>query len=408
MIAAVQCGLAATVMEKCDVLIVGGGPAGSSCAWGLRKSGLDVVILDKAVFPRHKVCGGWITPAVIDGLQIDLNDYRSTRVLQPITGFRTGCIGGPEVYTDYGQPVSYGIRRCEFDHYLLQRSGARLMPGRPLGTLRRALDRWIIDEQLQAQLIIGAGGNFCPVARQLTSRSCVDEAVVLAQEVEFQMTEGQAAACRIAGEVPELFFCEDLNGYGWCFRKDNFLNVGLGRVHEPRLAAHVERFCAFLKESGKIPDGLPTRLNGHAYRLYFSRGRTILQDRVLLIGDAAGLAYPQSGEGIRPAVESGLMAAAVIQAAAGDYQRDLSNDLQAMLSQRLGQRKSRPGLRGLLPASWTRFLSGRLLATQWFTRKILLDRWFLHRDEQPLRPYSDADQSDSAGTSRSCDLPAAR
>ena len=52
-------------METCDVLIVGGGPAGSSCAWKLGQSGLNVVILDKARFPRHKVCAGWITPPVL-------------------------------------------------------------------------------------------------------------------------------------------------------------------------------------------------------------------------------------------------------------------------------------------------------------------------------------------------------
>ena len=49
-------------MHSCDVLIVGGGPAGSACAWKLARSGFDVAILDRARFPRDKVCGGWITP----------------------------------------------------------------------------------------------------------------------------------------------------------------------------------------------------------------------------------------------------------------------------------------------------------------------------------------------------------
>ena len=52
-------------MDRCDVLIVGGGPAGSSCAWRLVTAGLDVVVVDKANFPRDKVCAGWITPAVV-------------------------------------------------------------------------------------------------------------------------------------------------------------------------------------------------------------------------------------------------------------------------------------------------------------------------------------------------------
>src|ERR1700728_1070052 len=116
-------------MDACDVLIVGGGPAGSSCAWGLREAGLDVAILDKQIFPRDKVCGGWITPAVLSELGIDACDYGRDRVLQPITAFRTGYIGGPAMETGYNATVSYGIRRREFDDYLLRRSGARLMEG---------------------------------------------------------------------------------------------------------------------------------------------------------------------------------------------------------------------------------------------------------------------------------------
>src|SRR5260370_11587902 len=100
-------------MDTCDVLIVGGGPAGSSCAWRLRNSGLDVVVLDKQVFPRDKVCGGWITPAVLSELEIDGYEYAQRRVFQPITGFRTGCIGGEVVEPKYDTPVSYGLRQPE-------------------------------------------------------------------------------------------------------------------------------------------------------------------------------------------------------------------------------------------------------------------------------------------------------
>ena len=62
-------------METCDALIVGGGPAGSSCAWKLQQHGMAVTVLDKALFPRDKVCAGWITPAVVASLEFDLDDY---------------------------------------------------------------------------------------------------------------------------------------------------------------------------------------------------------------------------------------------------------------------------------------------------------------------------------------------
>src|SRR5271166_2944493 len=96
-----------------DVLIVGGGPAGSSCAWALRDSGLHVAILDKNVFPRDKVCGGWITPAVLSKLEVNAADYAQKNLLQPITAFRIGTIGGSATEVHYRQPVSYGIRRRE-------------------------------------------------------------------------------------------------------------------------------------------------------------------------------------------------------------------------------------------------------------------------------------------------------
>ena len=80
-------------MDSCDILIVGGGPAGSSCAWGLRNSGLDVAIIDKQRFPRDKVCGGWITPPVLKALKMDPVAYGAGRTLQPITSFRMGSIG---------------------------------------------------------------------------------------------------------------------------------------------------------------------------------------------------------------------------------------------------------------------------------------------------------------------------
>lgn len=62
-------------MTKKDVIIVGGGPAGSSCAWQLRRRGVDCLILDKAVFPRPKLCGGWITPELIADLEMDIAAY---------------------------------------------------------------------------------------------------------------------------------------------------------------------------------------------------------------------------------------------------------------------------------------------------------------------------------------------
>ena len=366
-------------MESCSVLIVGGGPAGSSCAKSLRDAGVDVTILDKSTFPRNKVCGGWITPQVLDRLNIDPAEYVSERVLQPITGFRTSLIGHSEVATEYGRTVSYGILRFEFDDYLLKRCGAQLRLGTPLNSIERSTNGWIVNGQIHTQLIVGAGGHFCPVARYLGARNS-QETPVTAQEVEFLMNASQLESCSIQGEIPELFFCEDMVGYGWCFRKGDILNVGLGRLDPHSLPAHISDFVRFLAKTGKVAFDLPHSMRGHAYLIRRQAKRTLVSDGILLIGDAAGLAYSQSGEGILPAIESGLLAARAILKANGQYTRDRLTIYSELLTSRFGNSQgdwvTRIGQ--LLPQRLMHSAARMLVPTPWFSRNILLDRWFLH------------------------------
>lgn len=368
-------------METVSVLIVGGGPAGSACGHKLVQSGRDVVILDRARFPRHKVCAGWITPPIIEELQLDLTDYQATRVLQPITRFVTGLIGGFEHETAYSETVSYGIRRCEFDDYLLHQSGARLALGEPLKSLRRDGTDWIVNEQFRTPLVIGAAGHFCPVARQFRPADGPDvdtRPVVMAQEVEFLMTAEQIARCSIQPDRPELFFCPDLKGYGWVFRKGDWLNVGLGREAEEHLSAQTAAFVDWLRTRGKIEFELPARFQGHAYRLRTRLPDPLTEPGILLVGDALGLADRQSGEGIRPAIESGLLCATSIVASGSDP-RQIAATYHRRLTETFGA-GSPPGPRSGFTRTLREFAARQLMRSRWFTRRVLLDRWFLHRD----------------------------
>jgi flavin-dependent dehydrogenase len=426
-------------LNTCDVLIIGGGPAGSSCARRLAQAGLDVRVLDRAQFPRDKTCAGWITPAVVDLVELDVCDYRrGGRTFQPIMGFRTSRMGSGEVASCYDHPVSFGIRRCEFDDYLLRRSGAGLHLGEPVRSLCRdqtpAGGRWIVNDRLTAPMLVGAGGHYCPVARYLegsfqqeSQREGRNEALaepspgsrqggspapparvflargrhaasalVVAQEIEFVMTPEQGAGCRIDPEVPELYFCGDLEGYGWCFRKEEVLNIGLGRRGGDgrRLSAEVQAFGTALRHWGKIDFDPPARLHGHAYLLSDGSPRRRVGDGVLLIGDAAGVAYPASGEGIRPAVETGLLAAETILAGAARsgsasgrgsrYSRDRLDPYRLRLEARFGKpRPPRPGW-SPIPPGWQAALGGCLLGWPWFARHVVMERWFLHTHEPPL------------------------
>jgi len=197
-------------MDTCDVVIIGGGPAGSSCAWALRNSGLDVLIVDRAAFPRNKLCAGWITPLILDELGFARGEYPAGLVIQTITGFRLSAIGGPQVEIRGDCVVSYGIRRCEFDEFLLRRSGARLREATALTSVERTDSGWLINGEIRARMLVGAGGHFCPVGRYLGNKG--SPAPVLAQEIEFQMDALQASQSKVDGELPELFFCRDMNG----------------------------------------------------------------------------------------------------------------------------------------------------------------------------------------------------
>jgi geranylgeranyl reductase family protein len=365
-------------MESCDVLIVGGGPAGSSCARRLRRAGLDVAVIDRAAFPRDKVCAGWITPQVVAALDIDVADYANGRTFQPVTTFRTGLIGAAgSVETRYDAAVSFGIRRTEFDHYLLERSGARLKLGKPVSRIQRVGTRWIVNAAVSAPMLVGAGGHFCPVARYLNPDASTGN-LVIAQEAEFPIDSGDAS-WRLAPGIPELYFSHDLNGYGWCFRKGAYLNIGLGRLDRHGVKSAVAEFVDFLRVQRKVPGRATWRWCGHAYLVEGLRPRRATGEGVLLAGDAAGLAVPQSGEGIWPAVRSGLLAASAILEASGVYTRERLAGYDAKLRRRYAVPTAFRA-----SAAITTVLGRRLLERPWFVRHIVLDRWFLHRTGREL------------------------
>ena len=147
-------------MRTCDVLIVGGGPAGSAAARELKQRGADVLVLDKETFPRLKLCAGWITPEVVRDLQLDVKTYphrfltfERLHIHIKGLGFRVPS-------------VQHSIRRFEFDSWLLERSGAPVAQ-HTVRNIRAEPDGYVVDDEFRCRYLIGAGGTRRPVYRTL-------------------------------------------------------------------------------------------------------------------------------------------------------------------------------------------------------------------------------------------------
>ena len=288
-------------------IIVGGGPAGAACAWRLKTTGIDTVIIDKKPFPRLKLCAGWVTPQVFKLLQVHPRDYPHSiiefnRLICYFRGVRVPV-----------RTRQYSIRRYEFDNWLLERSGVPAVR-HAVQTIRKDNGHYVIDDQYRCKYLVGAGGTHCPVHRQIFNRISPHPETSRIATVEEEFRHDYVNPnCYL------WFFENGLPGYAWYVPKGSgYLNIGIGgkqasmRKQSKTIREYWGAFKQKLLSSGLVPER-EFNTKGH---VYYIRHRTpVLQfENAYLAGDAAGLATVDMGEGIRPAIESGLRAArAIIQ-----------------------------------------------------------------------------------------------
>jgi flavin-dependent dehydrogenase len=310
-------------MDYFDVLVVGGGPAGSSCARRLVEGGLEVAVLDREPFPRTKLCAGWITPQVVEDLELDIASYPHRfntfdHIVVHLKGF-TFALRAPQ----------HSIRRFEFDDFLLRRSQAKVLQ-HTVKDVREGGRGYVVDERFECRHIVGAGGTRCPVHRSLfrdiNPRARELQAATLEHELPYPWSDGR---CHL------WFFDNALPGYSWYVPKaDGYLNCGIGamaqklKARSDDIKAQWAYFAARLETQGLVKDaGFDPR--GYSYYL---RGSVehVRRGNAFLCGDAAGLATRDLCEGIGPAIRSGERAARSILTGA-EYRLD---DLDAFSADR--------------------------------------------------------------------------
>ncbi|MFX0107061.1 MAG: NAD(P)/FAD-dependent oxidoreductase [Candidatus Hodarchaeota archaeon] len=299
-----------------DLIVVGGGPAGSTCARRAAQAGLDVLLLEKTRFPRYKLCGGALTQRVLETLDFDLGPAVEREV------------GGGKVFSSLGRCLSiafesftgYLVKRSRFDQLLLDKAkeaGATVIEETQavaIEQIQRGIRVLTHGDSHKGHLLVGADGVNSLVARCSGIRKrwrpenvglCISADVLVSpSDIEHAFTN------EATGEIGvELYFGEIEWGFGWCFPRKEDLSIGIGcRLDKARNLKSSWR--EFVKKIEDTKGFCFDHAKWNSWRVPIGGARArCTSRRTMLIGDAAGLVSPITGEGIFYAIESGILAA---------------------------------------------------------------------------------------------------
>ncbi|AOZ72183.1 drug:proton antiporter [Boudabousia tangfeifanii] len=339
--------MASTHAIKTDVVVVGAGPGGSAAAYYLAKAGVEVYLLEKATFPRDKICGDGLTPAAVNELAlmgIDTSNWQRNLGLEVVGGGHEIRLPWPAQRSlpDFGMACP----RMELDETLARaaaKAGANLVEGvlvKELKTDATGRVNGVVgfkgrgeDEErydISAKLVVDAGGVAARLAISAGRQAAARRPMAVAARTYFRSPLGDTDWMISHLELWDGKPGESnlLPGYGWIFPLgDGLVNVGLGSVSSNKAATKLPykqifgAWCANLPEEwGFTEENQTAPLRSAALPMCFNR-KPQYADGLALIGDAAGMVSPFNGEGIAPAMQAGrFLAEAFVLACARDTQ----------------------------------------------------------------------------------------
>ena len=308
-----------------DVIVVGGGPSGAMAAKTCSENGLKVLLIEKESLPRYKACGGAVSKKAID-LIGPLDDLEPKYAL---FGARAFAPNFEYVEHKFETPVGFLIFRDSFDNFLVNKArecGAKIHDNERVKEINinpNCVNVKTDKGEYSSNLIIGADGANGIVARKVGLRGkwgkdksgiCIETEVELTEEI-VELFIGDV-------QLINFHFIEPW-GYGWVFPKGNILSIGIGGLRT-KMKNPMESFDNFIDS---ICEGRDIDLFQHIGKKHIHLipaggfSRSIIADRVLLTGDAAGFVDPFLGEGIYYSLASGHLAGetALKSVAANDY-----------------------------------------------------------------------------------------
>jgi geranylgeranyl reductase family protein len=318
-------------VERFDVAVVGAGPAGSTAAYRLSRAHARVLLIDKARFPRDKPCGGGLTMRAVRQLPVSVEQVVEDRV----TSVRCRLKYGPVMERLSERPLCLMTQRRRLDEFLVAQAveaGATFRDGVRVSV---ESDRQVrVDGQpVHVDTVVGADGANGITAKSLGLGGAIVNGVALEGNLPYErLPEGTWRGVLV------LELATVGGGYGWIFPKGDHVNVGVGGWgwEGPRLRGHLRVLC---EQYGVRVDEL-SNLRGH--RLPMRRPGTVFAGgRALLVGDAAGLIDPVSGDGMYEGFVSARLAAEhILEGRVDAYPAALRRELDPLLSAGWGAKKA--------------------------------------------------------------------